>query len=277
MSDLNKGAQGQESQQPTEDAGAAFEQELLSEQAPQQSQPTPTQQRQQQQRQFQVSHYLGQFDQQIRDTEGQIEELEAKQMDPDKHYLKDDGGFDGLAFNRDKVFLDKLNRTLMRLGRERSMASENAERWATYAQRKASDVLRGNMEKVPEHLRNTVRQVFTQGFKNLKQQGWFANADIQDAEQIQNALDQIFNSAVGYALRNAPAPSGDKAPPREQGLDDNSGDVASQKPGEDDGFGDDQLARDTYKQIMDPWRQRQSNKGKTLADVLREEREARKR
>lgn len=207
--------------------------------------------------------------QRIANNETEAKRLEGK-LEEFSNYEDNAGNFDSRAYKRDELRLNGINRELSRMYAMQGQVERKSDQWADYAKRKAADFLRGRLPQVPENLREKVQSEFLANFRATMESGILDNPRAQNEQQIteivrdryENALGRVYASSISEEKRDRR-----DGAPTDRGLDQDNEPPPEE---EDDPFGGDELAKQLFQQYEDG----RNKKHMTLADQMRERRDA---
>lgn len=132
---------------------------------------------------------------------------------------KDQGGgsyFNFVRMNQDQMRINKLNREISELrDQQRTMESER-ERRKQAATQTARTVAQREAQYLPENLRHPTVEVFAGMVQQITADGEWGKPVYADRAKIEAALVQVFNTAIGEAMRRQRAQGG---APAASGLD----------------------------------------------------------
>lgn len=200
----------------------------------------------------------------IQNHEREASQLETKLQDFARY--EGENGFDSRAYKRDELRLAGINRELSRMYSMQNQVERRSDQWIEFAKRKAADFLQGRLPRIPENLRDKVRDEFLANFRSTLSSGIFQRPQAQNEQQIIEIIRDRFENAAGRVFTSqheGDEPNRREGAPQERGLDRDD-----EKPpeGEDDPFEGDELARQLFQQ----YEEGRNKKHMTLADQQRE-------
>ncbi len=202
----------------------------------------------------------------------EIEELESRLLnhrEKGTYITKDNDGrsmFDHLAYQEDQVLLGQKKRQLDDVRDAARESQTISEAQSQKIARWAGAYLKREVGSYPEHMRKRLQELFTQQFRQLKDQGTWSNPMYGEMEKAVSAFDSIMSNVVGFIAREEyRKPKGDRKP-APSGFDEDD-DTLDAKP-DDDEDGDDEFT----KGVMEAYARR-SGKSMSVAEYRRLERE----
>lgn len=269
----------QQNSEPQQDIGQLFERatddsllvdELLNEtDEPQRQEPA-----QPQQRPAQPQQRVSGYEPLIRAKRAKISELykrlEMFDQEGSPYVTEGTNGerqYNHAAFQRDQIALQKAKDELADLERKRNDTERVGQQNSQQARKLARALLEREVAKLPKEMHQDVVQLYGQYFSYLEKQGQFSKNEYADPAHLRNALTELLDGAIGKVARQRLSKSA--APATNPG----GGEELEDEGRPHDPQGESEKDDDFTNNVMYAYEQRRANRGKTIGQVRREERD----
>lgn len=175
--------------------------------------------------------------------------------------------YDHAQFQEDQLILSELREELRELERKRDNAERTNERNSQTARKLARSLLEREVAKLPKNLHSPVVKIFGQYFTHFEQKGEWGQAKYADATALRDSLIEVLDTVVGKVTRQT------LATPAPTGISHGSADE-DDVPEAHGTQGESEELDDFTNNMMYAYDQRRANRGKSIGQIRREEREA---
>lgn len=170
-------------------------------------------------------------------------------------------------FQREQLDLTELREELRELERKRDESERTGQQNSEVARRLARALLDREVAKLPKNLHQPVVKLFGQYFTHLEGKGEWGQARYAEPAALRDALVEVLDNVIGKITRqNLTAPAS-------AGVSQGSADEDDLPQAQGD-HGESEEVDDFTNNTLYAYEQRRTNRGKSIGQIRREEREA---